>query len=161
MTDIPSDYQRKIAVLIAQEFHDFPEPMTHRIEPILAAEGVVDPAKLASGAYTTSLQNTILQLEQQLADLCEKDKARDETYTLLSKACDNYKAKWLGSEECLETWKSAAEKWEAEVTKLDSVLAALRAEIERLAHDVYLLDKVRSERDKSEADVERLKAKLL
>ena len=41
---------------------------------------------------------------------------------------ERLKAKLLGTDECLETWKSSAEKWEAEVTQLDADLAALRGD---------------------------------
>ena len=41
---------------------------------------------------------------------------------------ERLKAKLLGTDECLETWQSAAKKWEAEVTKLDADLATLRGD---------------------------------
>ena len=117
----PSAYRQKLAKKIAEIVVCNPDKeFSDRISAVLAAEGVVDPAEVeAVRAYNRGLKEKNERLEQQLAAL---------------------KAKWLGSEECLETWKSAAEKWEAEVTKLDADLAALRTAHRVAVEDLHNLN---------------------
>jgi len=68
-------------------------------------------------------------LEQQLADLREKDKARDATYELLSKACDSYKQQLAALRADLKVADDLHVLEYAEVERLVVAMAVLHSEI--------------------------------
>ncbi len=88
-TEPPTAYHRKLAEAICKGCYGYTnEEYVDRIAAALADEGVVDPEGMAEIHLR---DERIKDLERQLAALREKDKARDATYELLSKACSSYK----------------------------------------------------------------------
>ena len=83
----PTAYHRKLAEAIWQGAWREGKcgDAVPQIAAALADEGVMDPERF----YASN--RAIRDLEQQLAALRAKDKARDATYELLSKACSSYK----------------------------------------------------------------------
>ena len=113
-----------------------PGEIVSALTAALADEGVVDVAwrvkcgvlhdelvlqKNLHAAKVKRLTDELAALRSGIETLDKAVQQRDEQLAAL-------KAKLLGTDECLETWQSAAKKWEAEVTKLDADLATLRGD---------------------------------
>ncbi len=119
------DYHRDLAnkaysACCSVEGTFIPARCAARILTLLADEGVVDPAQVL--IIQQEYAAKVCGLEQQLAALRVKAKARDATYELLSKACSSYKQQ-------LAALRTERDEADESGYKLKQQLAALRAKV--------------------------------